>query len=118
MLNVKQRLFCQYLVGECKGNAAEAAIKAGYSPKTAAFNTSKLLKREDVRDYITKLNDEITKNYTEKVAEITKYEIASIAEIQAFWTSIFKDEEQKVSDRLRASELLAKSKGVFNNEGW
>lgn len=118
MLNQKQILFCQYLIGECKGDKAAAAIKAGYTAASARTSAAKLLKRRDVQDYITQLNAEVAHNYTQKVAECVKYNIASIAEIQAFWTKIMNDEEEPMRNRIRASELLAKAKGMFSNEGW
>lgn len=86
MLNQKQILFCQYLIGECKGDKAQAAIKAGYKPASARTSAAKLLKRRDVQEYITQLNAEVAQNYTQKVAECVKHNIASIAEIQGFWT--------------------------------
>lgn len=118
MLNQKQILFCQYLIGECKGDKAQAAIKAGYKEASARTSAAKLLKRRDVQQYITQLNDEVAQNYTQEVAKCVKYNIASIAEIQAFWTKIMNDENEPMKNRLRASELLGKSKGIFNNDGW
>ena len=118
MLNQKQILFCQYLIGECKGDKAQAAIKAGYKPASARTSAAKLLKRRDVQEYITQLNAEVAQNYTQKVAECVKYNIASIAEIQGFWTKIMNDEEEPMRNRIRASELLAKAKGMFNTESW
>lgn len=45
--------------------------------------------------------------------EIKKNTIASLEEIQEFWTSVYKNKDVKDTDRLKASELLAKSKGGF-----
>lgn len=104
-LNQRQRLFCEYYCGECKGNATDAMIKAGYSVKFAANNTGKLLNNNNVAEYIEELNAKITNN-----------SIATIEEIHAFWTSIFKDERVATRDRLKASELLARCKGAFNND--
>ena len=118
MLNQKQRSFCHYLVGECNGDKAAAAIKAGYKPDSARTSAAKLLKRSDVQQYITQLNEEISQNYTKEVAKCVKYDIAAIAEIQAFWTKIMRDEDEIMKNRMRASELLAKSRGMFNTESW
>lgn len=81
--------------------------KAGYSPKFAANNADKLLKNTNVKKYIAEINEKITKT-----------NIATVEEIQMFWTSILYDEQQETKDRLRASELLAKCKGLFNTESW
>lgn len=118
MLNKRQVAFCRYYCGECLGDSEQAAIKAGYRATSARTSAAKLLKREDVLQYITQLNEEITRNYAEKVAESVKYDIASIAEIQSFWTDIMKNEDEPMRNRLRASELLAKAQGMFNTESW
>ena len=51
-------------------------------------------------------------------ADDPRKHVATIAEIQSFWTEIFLDERQDLKHRLRASELLAKAKGMFNTESW
>lgn len=104
-MNLRQKLFCEYYLGECKGNAEQAAIKAGYSSKSARTGANKLLQNTQIQRYITQKSSEIATN-----------NIASIQEIQAFWTSIFMNEEETTRDRLKASELLAKAKGLFNND--
>lgn len=45
--------------------------------------------------------------------KITNKNIASLEDIQLFWTNIFNDPDSKLADRLKASELLGKSKGAF-----
>ena len=39
--------------------------------------------------------------------------IADMAEINAFWTEVLRDEEADIKDRLKASELRAKAAGGF-----
>ena len=51
MLTLKQKRFCEYLVGECEGNATESAKRAGYSPQTAGKNTTNILKSKEVQEY-------------------------------------------------------------------
>lgn len=118
MLNKRQVAFCKYYCGECLADPEQAAIKAGYKATSARTSAAKLLKREDVKQYIAQLNVEITQKYAEKVAECVKYDIASIAEIQSFWTDIMRDEDEPMRNRIRASELLAKAQGQFNSESW
>ena len=104
-LNQRQKLFCEYYVGECNGNAANAAMKAGYSYNYSYKQAFKLLENQVIADYIKQLNQhETNKN------------IATIEEIHAFWTAILNNENVAVRDRLKASELLAKCKGAFNND--
>lgn len=99
-------LYC----GECKGNAEQAAIKAGYSPRYARGNAHKLVARRDVQEYIQYINVVGMPNKALRVATIT--------EIQAFWTSVLNDPTYEIKDRLRASELLGKSRGAFNTNEW
>lgn len=39
--------------------------------------------------------------------------VADLEEIYAFWTSVVRDEERELRDRLKASELRAKAMGAF-----
>jgi len=43
----------------------------------------------------------------------TPAEIADREERQGFWSSVMRDDAQQMRDRLRASDLLAKSSGDF-----
>ena len=47
-LTVKQRLFVDYYI-QLHGNATQAAIKAGYSPKTAYAAGERLLRHVEVQ---------------------------------------------------------------------
>lgn len=52
-LNEKQEMFCQQYIVDY--NATQAAIRAGYSEKTARAQGSKLLTNRNVRAYIDEL---------------------------------------------------------------
>ncbi len=95
-MNQRQRAFCEaYLLS---GNATEAAIKAGYSPKSARSIGQRLLTYVDIREYLAQRNTQI-------MAENT----ATLEEIRSFWTTTMRDQEAKQADRLKASELLSKA---------
>ena len=102
-LSEKQKAFCEYYCGECKGNTAKAALNAGYSKSYAYAKAYKLLEKVEIQQYIQQLND-----------EVRSPRIASIEEIQEYWTSVMRDEEQKQSDRMNASIQLGKCKGMFD----
>lgn len=104
-MKLKQKLFCEYYVGECRGNAEQSAIKAGYSRNCARSTGYKLLQKAEIKQYIA-----------EKSTEIATENIATQQEVQEFWSSVLRDEDEAVKNRLRASELLAKVKGMFNND--
>lgn len=56
-LNIKQQKFVEEYV--ITGNATKAAIKAGYSEKTAATNSTKLLNNTKIAKYIEGLRQEM-----------------------------------------------------------
>lgn len=104
-MNPRQKLFCEYYCGECLGNAEKAAIKAGYSVAYARGNASKLVAKSGIQAYIRELN-----------AKTESDNIATIKDIKRFWSDVMNDEDEIMKNRLRASELLAKAGGMFNND--
>ena len=103
------KLLAKFYVGAAKGNAELSAKMAGYSKNYARSAAYKLIARDDVQEYITYLNE---------VVKYSPENIASIQEIQHFWTDIMNDKTQKTRDRIRASELLAKVQGAFKEDDW
>ena len=78
-LTTKQKIFCdEYLKS---GNAIEAAIKAGYSPKTAKSIGQENLTKPDLKAYIDA-----------KMAEIESHKIADAKEVLEFYTKVLRDE--------------------------
>ncbi|WP_458398194.1 terminase small subunit [Anaerotignum sp.] len=99
-LNEKQRRFCEFYAETA--NAAEAARLAGYSQKNARKIGQRLLTNVDILSYIRQLQD-----------ELATPRIAGLLEVKAYWSDTMRNEDLKQKDRLRASELLAKSAGAF-----
>ena len=97
-LTTKQRRF----VEAYDGNATQAAIAAGYSQKIA---------RQMGQVNMTKrvILAEIKARETVRCTPL----IASRAERQQFWSSVMRDKEQQMRDRLKAAELLGKSEADF-----
>lgn len=100
------QLFAINYSGKCAGNAERSAIEAGYSKSYARGNAHKLVARKDVQEYIKYLNSK--ENHVRDIMELL--------DIQEFWTECIKNKNYRTSDRIRASELLAKSKGAFLSE--
>lgn len=92
----------QRFVEAFDGNATQAAIVAGYSAKSAEKLGHDLLK-------IPKVAQAIKKREDRKVRPL----IANREARQKFWTETMQNEEVKMPDRLKASELLGKSEGDF-----
>lgn len=97
-LTAKQRCFVEVYAG----NATEAAIAAGYSPKTAYSIGQNNLKKVEIQKAIQARE-------TERMGKA----IATREQRQQFWTEVMESEEQPMRDRLKASELLGKSEGDF-----
>lgn len=96
-LTDKQKRFCEEYVIDL--NATQAAIRAGYSEKTANEQASRLLANVNISDYVASLQ----KNISEKL------------QIDAEWVlKRFKD----ISDRsMQAEPVLIYSDGVWVESG-
>lgn len=78
-LNIKQQKFAEEYIKT--GNATKSAIKAGYSEKTAATNSTKLLKNTNVSDYIEGMRNEMM-NDTILTGQEVLYRLSQIATAQ------------------------------------
>lgn len=104
-MNERRKRFCEYYVGECVGNVVQSALKAGYSNNYATHRAYQLLENVEIKNYIKELS-----------AKDTQSRIATAEDVQAFWTSVMHDDTQQMKSRLKASELLAKVQGLFNDD--
>lgn len=97
-LTEKQRRFVDAYLGEAAGNATEAARLAGYkgNDNTLASVGTENLRKPAIAEAITLLQRDDPL-------------VASRVERQRFWTRVMMEGEAEMKDRLRASELLAKS---------
>ena len=125
-LTLKQQRFAdEYIIS---GNATDAAIKAGYSKKTANRIATENLSKLVIQTYID-----------EKLKELSDKKIADQHEVLAYLTSVLRGETQseivvvegvgdgcsearrlqKLPDekeRLKAAELLGKRMGLFKDK--
>ncbi len=105
-LTIKQKAFSEFYA--TNGNAAESAKLAGYSEKTAEQQGYQLLHKTSVKEYLVTLTSTDTKN-----------RIMDAIERQTFLTDVIRGEinegenTAKLSDRIRACELLGKMQGDF-----
>lgn len=124
-LTAKQQRFCdEYLISL---NASEAAIKAGYSKKTAGVIATENLQKPNIKAYIKQRMDEKEKELIADQDEVLKY-----------LTSVLRGESQSEEivvegigdgcseartmqkapsekDRLKAAELLGKRYGLYTD---
>jgi len=117
----KQKRFCdEYLVDCC---ATQAAIRAGYSPKTANEQASRLLANVNIREYLDERLEEIKNRKTAESAEVMEYLTAVMRGehteqvLRLIGDGVQKIDNIKVSekDRLKAAELLGKRYGLFKD---
>ncbi|MFV0519787.1 MAG: terminase small subunit [Lachnospirales bacterium] len=123
VITKKQKRFAEEYLVDC--NATQAAIRSGYSSKTAYSSGSRILKNPVVQEYVKKqldkLSDERVADAKEVMAYlsdclrgITQSEIVVIeSEGDGVTTSrkILKCPDEK--ERLKAAELLGKRYGLF-----
>lgn len=121
-MTAKQKRFCdEYLIDT---NGAQAAIRAGYSPKAAKEQAARLLTNANIKSYIE-----------ERAAAIQDKNVADAEETMRYLTSVLRGEatdeilrlngegiqvKDEVSaatkDRLKAAELLGKRYGLFSDK--
>lgn len=121
-LTLKQQRFAdEYII--C-GNATEAAIKAGYSKKTAGQIGEQNLKKLEIKFYID-----------EQLAELKSEKVADQQEVLEFLTSVMRGEQTEqtlrglgegvqmvddievgAKDRIKAAELLGKRHRLWTDK--
>ncbi len=109
-LTNKQRAFVDYYIET--GNATEAAIKAGYSKKTAKETGYENLTKPHLKQYIDK-----------RLKELEDSRIAKGEEVLKYLTKVMRGEEKdqfgldaSLQDRTKAAELLGKRYRLFTDK--
>lgn len=106
-LNERQKAFCEYYIQSL--NATEAAIKAGYSEKTAGSMGAENLKKPQILKYIDEI---MSQKHDERIAdgeEVLKY----LTDVMRGNIKDQFDMEASIQDRTRAAELLGKRYRLF-----
>lgn len=140
----KQKLFCEeYLIDL---NATQAAIRAGYSPKTANEQGSRLLANVSIRTYIDKAMAERSKrtgvNADRVIQELARVAFVNAPDVVDIKTATVRpdaseddtaaiasvkvkvvdgdfssiEREIRFADKLKALELLGKHLGMFTDK--
>ncbi|WP_279126633.1 terminase small subunit [Lactobacillus taiwanensis] len=117
-LTQKQRRFIdEYIIS---GNATQAAIKAGYSKKTAAVTATENLRKPNIKAEIEKRNAEIQSEKTADMTEVMEY-LTSVmrgeqTESVATSKGVFPGVEVSAKDRIKAAELIGKRNGAWTDK--
>ena len=121
-LTARQKKFCdEYLIS---GNATDAAIKAGYSPKTAKQTGSENLAKPDLRAYI---DEQLEKLHSAKIAdaeEVMKYltsvmrgeHTEQVLKLVGDGIQTVTDIEVSAKERIKAAELIGKRYALFSDK--
>lgn len=113
MLTVKQMRFCEeYLKNG--GNATQAYLTAydSESPKSAVIDASRLLKREDIQEYLMKLRKPVEKAVKRKIINEREYKKKVIQE--RLEACIERDDDAGAA---RWMEIWNKMDGEYANGG-
>jgi len=121
-LTDQQRLFCARFVR--LGNATQAAEDAGY--KTPNVDSARLVKKPQVAAEIERLKKKVAKTVEKLQEERDRKTIADVVEVQEFFTSVMRGEEEEeelslsgdavpkkaaLNTRMQAGNSLAKLNG-------
>ena len=121
-LTVKQKKFCEEYLIDC--NATQAAIRAGYSERTAYSTGNENLKKPEIKTYI---DEQLEKMHNEKTAdaqEVLEYLTAVMRgqhkeqtlQLVGEGVQSIADIDVSAKERLKAAELLGKRYGLFTDK--
>lgn len=120
-LTEKQKQFCDFYIETL--NATEAALKAGYSSRTARFIGSENLTKPHIQNYID-----------QRLKELESRRIADAKEVLEYLTAVMRGEEEEtvivggefgiekvkkepsIRERNKAAELLGKRYALFTEK--
>lgn len=125
-LNARQKAFCEFYVAS--GNATEAAIKAGYSKRTAKSIGQRLLTFVNVKKYIDELMqkleseriasaEEVLQNLTAMMrGEIQEEVVVVEGEGDGVSSARVMKKQVSAKERIKAAELLGKRHALWTDK--
>ena len=120
-MNAKQKRFCDEYLIDC--NATQAAIRAGYSPKTAKQIGQEILTKPDLKKYIDEQLEQIHSEKTADAQEVLEYLTAvmrgehteQVLKLIGEGVQTVTDIDVSARERLKAAELIGKRYGMFKD---
>ena len=125
-LNARQKRFVtEYLIDM---NATQAAIRAGYSKKTAYSQGQRLLKHVEIKSQLLKKKQEIQDKNIATIKDIEEFlSLSMMGEIEEEvlltvgsgdgYSEVVKEKKEiSVRDRIKAAELLGKRHAMFTEK--
>lgn len=105
----QERFVAEYLVDL---NATQAAIRAGYSPRTANEQATRLLANVSIQNAVQAAK----KERIDRTKIDQDYVLAKLKEIAEMDAADYQDSPLKYSNKLKALELLGKHLGIFTEK--
>lgn len=120
-MTTKQKRFCQeYLIDL---NATQAAIRAGYSEKSAYSVEQRMLKNVEVKKYIAEQMERLKNEKISSAQEVLEYltsvmrgEQKEQVPLMYYDKQILEEKSASIKDRLKAAELLGKRYALFTEK--
>ena len=117
----KQKRFCDEYLIDC--NATQAAIRAGYSPKTAKQTGCENLAKPDLKAYIDECLEEMHNEKTADAQEVLEYLTSvmrgehkeQVLKLVGEGVQTISDIDVGAKDRIKAAELIGKRYGMFKD---
>lgn len=136
-MNKRQKRFCDEYLADKSRSAIQAALKAGYSEKTAR-RAADWLNEQGQQKPSSKFNPEMRAYIDEQLERIHSEKTADAKEVMEYLTSVLRGESRSAElvvegtgdgcsearmimkppgerDRLKAAELIGKSYGAFSD---
>lgn len=120
-MNARQKKFCDEYLIDC--NATQAAIRAGYSPKTAKSIGNENLTKPDLKAYIDEQLELLHSKRTADAQEVLEY-LTSVMrgkhteqtlQLVGDGVQTITDIDVSAKERLKAAELIGKRYGMFKD---
>lgn len=120
-MNARQKRFCDEYLIDC--NATQAAIRAGYSPKTAKSIGQENLTKPDLKAYIDEQLERLHNEKTADAQEVLEYLTAVMRgqhreqtlQLVGDGVQTITDIDVSAKERLKAAELIGKRYGMFKD---
>lgn len=118
-LTKKQRKFADEYLIDCNGT--QAAIRAGYSPKTANEQAVKLMANKKISNYISGKLDEMSSERLADAQEVLEYltsvmrgeHTEQVLRLDGNGVQVVDYIQVSARERLKAAELIGKRYGMF-----
>lgn len=125
-MNARQELFCEEYLKDM--NATQAAIRAGYSEKTAYSQGQRLLKNVEIKNKLQEIREKIQDENIATIKDIEEFlslsmngemeeEVVSVVGEGEGYSKVVKSKKQiSLRERLKAAELLGKRYGLYTDK--